>query len=76
VHGEYLKAMAEAERELADLIAARTGCGPLRARVLAATVSGAERAAVSYWMQTRSGALAAIVHEALEPALEGVAELS
>jgi AcrR family transcriptional regulator len=43
LHGEYLTAMAVAERELAGAIAARMPAGGLlRARVLAAMVAGAE----------------------------------
>ncbi len=66
-------AMGSAERELADAIAARApGEGELRARVLAAMVVGAERAAVMYWMESRSGSLVGTVRDALEQALAGI----
>ena len=60
LHGEYLKASALAERALADAIAERMGrpAGDLGPRVLAGMVTGGERAAVMYWMQTRVGTLA------------------
>jgi AcrR family transcriptional regulator len=75
LHGEYLRAMASAERDLADAIEAYapTTRG-LRARVLAATVVGAERAAVMYWMENRSGSLVGTVREALGQALDGIGE--
>lgn len=73
LHGEYLTATAAAERELADAIAARTAAGGLlRARVLAAMVVGAERAAVMYWTATRSGSLAGTVRQAVEQAVAGI----
>ena len=75
VHGEYLREMASAERELADAIETRAPrVGGLGARVLAATVVGAERAAVTYWMGNRSGSLIETVREALNQALAGIAE--
>jgi AcrR family transcriptional regulator len=75
LHGEYLKAMADAERKLADAIAARAAAGgPLHARVAAAIVFGAERAAVGYWMETRSGHLTPLVHRAVEQAIAGIAD--
>jgi AcrR family transcriptional regulator len=75
LHGEYLRAMASAEQELADAIEARApDTSGLRARVLAATVVGAERAAVRYWMENRSGSLVDTVREALELALAGMGE--
>jgi hypothetical protein len=47
LHGEYLTAMAAAERDLGDAIAERLGSiEMLRAQVLAAMVAGAERVAV------------------------------
>jgi hypothetical protein len=46
--------------------------GLLRARVLAAMVAGAERAAVMYWMETRSGSLAGTVRRAVEQAVAGI----
>lgn len=73
LHGEYLAAMAAAERELGDAIAARMPAGGLlRARVLAAMVAGAERAAVMYWMAARSGSLAGTVRQAIEQAVAGI----
>jgi AcrR family transcriptional regulator len=73
LHGEYLTAMAAAERELAGAIAARLpGEDQLRARVLAAMVAGAERAAVMHWMQTRTGTLAGTVRQAVEEAVAGI----
>lgn len=76
LHGEHLKAVAAAERQLADVVAARMPTrGLLHARVLAAVVSGAERAAVIYWMETRSGPLVATVREAVEQAIAGIAEV-
>lgn len=75
LHGEYLTAMASAERELADAIAARAPAeSKLRARVLAAMVVGAERAAVMHWMENRSGSLVGTVRDALEQAFAGIEE--
>jgi hypothetical protein len=66
-------AMAAAERELGDAIAARMPAGGLlRARVLAAMIAGAERAAVMYWMAARSGSLAGTVRQAIEQAVAGI----
>jgi MftR C-terminal domain len=73
LHGEYLKVMAAAEQELAGAIAARMPAGGLlRARVLAAMVTGAERAAVMQWMQSRSGSLAGTVRQAVGLAVAGI----
>lgn len=73
LHGEYLTAMAAAERDLGDAIVERTSSlSLLQARVIAAMVSGAERAAVMHWMTTRSGALTATVREAVEQAVAGI----
>jgi AcrR family transcriptional regulator len=73
LHGEYLAAVAAAERDLGDAIAGRAASmGPLRARVLAAMVAGAERAAVMHWMNTQSGPLTATVREAVEQAVAGI----
>ena len=70
LHGEYLAAVAAAERDLADAIAGRApSMGPLRSQVLAAMVAGAERAAVMHWMSTQSGPLTATVREAVEQAV-------
>jgi AcrR family transcriptional regulator len=75
LHGEHLSALAVAERELADVIATRMpDLGQLQARVLAAMVSGAERAALIYWMETRSGSLAGTVRAAVEQATAGVSD--
>jgi AcrR family transcriptional regulator len=69
VQGAYLKACAEMESSLAEAIAERIGTAPdagLRARVLAAAACGAERAAISYWLDAKSTVpLAALVHRAL-----------
>jgi len=72
LQGEYLRAMAAAERDLGDTIEKRVpSLGPLRAHVLAGVVTGAERAAVRYWMRNRTGRLADTVREALGHALAG-----
>jgi AcrR family transcriptional regulator len=72
LHGEYLRAMAAAERDLGDTIEKRVpSLGTLRARVLAGMVTGAERAAVMYWMQTRTGPLVDTVREAVSQATAG-----
>lgn len=77
LHGAYLAAAASAERDLGEAIAARDpSLGLLRARVLAAMVTGAERVAVQHWMQVRSGPLTATVREALEQAVAGIGEES
>jgi AcrR family transcriptional regulator len=75
LRGEYLKAHDAAERALAEAIAERSGCDDLRARVLAAMVVGAERAAVRHFMAAggQRGALADTVGAALDQALAGVA---
>jgi len=73
LYGEYLTAMAVAELELAGAIAARMAAGGLlRARVLAAMVAGADRAAVMYWMETRSESLAGTVRQAVRQAVAGI----
>jgi AcrR family transcriptional regulator len=70
LHGEYLSAMAAAERDLGDAIAAREpGLGELPARVTAAMVMAAERAGVRHWMRTREGSLVATVRAAVEQAV-------
>ncbi|HLI00797.1 MAG TPA: TetR family transcriptional regulator [Acidimicrobiales bacterium] len=75
LHGAYLAAAASAERNLGDAIAARDpSLGLLPARVLAAMVTGAERAAVQHWMQGRSGTLEATVRRALEQAVAGIGQ--
>lgn len=73
LQGEYLRAMATAERELAGAIEERAPAeGKLGASVLAAIVVGVERAAVRYWMENRAGSLAETVRDALDRALSGV----
>jgi AcrR family transcriptional regulator len=72
LQGEYLRAMAAAERDLGDAIEKRApSLGALPARVLAGVVTGAERAAVRYWMQDRTGRLVDTVREALTRAVTG-----
>jgi AcrR family transcriptional regulator len=76
LHGEYLKIADAAERGLGNAICSRTGASAdeLWPRVLAATVVGAERAAVRHWMTHRqnSGPLVETVRAALEQALKEV----
>lgn len=73
LHGQYLSAVAAAERDLGDAIAEREpSMGPLRSQVLAAMVSGAERAAVMFWMKAQSGSLTATVREAVAQAVAGI----
>jgi AcrR family transcriptional regulator len=75
LYGEYLTAVSSAERDLGDAITERVALfGPLQARVLAAMVAGAERAAVMYWMQTRAGPLTATVRVAVEQAVAGIGQ--
>lgn len=72
LHGEYLRAVAAAERDLGDAIEKRVpSLGTLRAYVLAGMITGAERAAVRYWMRDRTGRLADTVREALTQAVTG-----
>jgi AcrR family transcriptional regulator len=77
LHSEYLKVAADAEGILAEAISARTGteAGQLEAQVQAAVVTGAERAAVLYWVrQARPpGRLIDVVHDAVSMAVRGVA---
>lgn len=76
LHGEYLTAMASAERDVGDAIIERVpSLSTLQARVVAAMVAGAERAAVMHWMNTPSGALTATVREAVEQAVAGMEQL-
>jgi AcrR family transcriptional regulator len=75
LHGEYLKAMAAGERDLADAIAFRTGAAgdDLEPFVLAAVVVAAERAAVLHWFRrtTRRPPLTDVVRTAVELAVRG-----
>jgi AcrR family transcriptional regulator len=72
LQGEYLRVMAAAERDLGDAIEKRVpSLGPLRARVLAGVVTGAERAAVRYWLPDRTGRLVDVVREAIGYAVSG-----
>jgi AcrR family transcriptional regulator len=75
LHGEYLKAVAAGERDLAKAIASRVGAavddlGPL---VLAAVVVAAERAAVLHWFRqtARQSQLVDVVRAALDMAIRG-----
>ena len=76
LHGEYLKAMAAGERDLADVIASRLGAAAddLEPLVLAAVVVAAERAAVLRWFRqpTRQSPLAAVVRAAIDMAVRGM----
>jgi AcrR family transcriptional regulator len=76
LHGEYLKALAAGERELARTVAARTGAAEadLEPLLLAGVVSAAERAAVLHWFrQARpSTPLVDVVRSALAMALRGI----
>ena len=78
LHGEYLKASDAAERALADAIALRrnSDAADMSARVLAAMVVGAERAAVMFWMANRNGLLIDAVRSAVKQATAGVGESS
>ena len=77
LHGEYLRAMAAAERDLGDAIEKRVpSLGGLGSQVLAAVVTGAERAAVRYWMQAGTGRLVDTVREALTQAVTGWEQMS
>ena len=53
LHGEYLKAVAAGERDLADAVASRIGgaADDLQTLVLASVVVAAERAAVLHWFR-------------------------
>jgi AcrR family transcriptional regulator len=76
LHGEYLKAQAAGERELAQTIAARTGAAEtdLEPLLLAGVVSAAERAAVLHWFRRvgPSTPLVEVVRTALAMALRGM----
>ena len=76
LHGEYLKAQAAGERELAQTIAARTGSdeGDLEPLLLAGVVGAAERAAVLHWFRQVGPAtpMVEVVRAALVMALRGL----
>jgi AcrR family transcriptional regulator len=76
LHGEYLKAVADGERALAAVIAARTGAtaNDLEPLLLAGVVIAAERAAVLHWARqsTPSTPLLKVVHRAVDLAVQGM----
>jgi AcrR family transcriptional regulator len=76
LHGEYLKAQAVGERELAGVIARRIGRADsdLEPLVLAGVVIAAERAAVLHWFRqtTRRSPLADVVRDAVDMAVRGM----
>ena len=80
LHGEYLKAQAVGERELANVIARRIGAAEsdLEPLLLAGVVVAAERAAVLHWFrQARpSTPLADVVRAAVAMAVRGMADPS
>jgi AcrR family transcriptional regulator len=69
LRGEFLKTNAALERPLAEAIAERIGADSecdMFPMVLAAAVSGANRAAMSHWLRTDDGApLETVLREAL-----------
>ena len=76
LHGEYLKAQAAGERQLADQIARRTGAadGDLEPLLLAGVVLAAERAALLHWFRRKPGtSLADVVRAAVSMAVTGTA---
>jgi AcrR family transcriptional regulator len=77
LHGEYLKAQAVGERELARVIARRIGRAEsdLEPLLLAGVVIAAERAAVLHWFRQTgpSRPLADIVRTAVTMAVRGMA---
>jgi AcrR family transcriptional regulator len=78
LHGEYLKAQAVGERELAGVIARRIGRADsdLEPLVLAGVVIAAERAAVLHWFRQAGPAtpLADVVRTAVAMAVRGMAD--
>jgi AcrR family transcriptional regulator len=76
LHGEYLKAQATGERELAEVIAARTGAGggDLEPLLLAGVVVAAERAAVLHWFRQAGPRepMVEVVRSALRMAVGGM----
>jgi AcrR family transcriptional regulator len=76
LHGEYLKAQAAGEQQLADQIARRTGAadGDLEPLLLAGVVLAAERAALLHWFRQQPGPpLAEVVRAAVSMAVHGMA---
>jgi len=75
LRGEYLKAAIAAERPLAEAILSRIGPSGAKtrfARVLAASLLGAERVAVRNWMEERGRTpLAKLIREAVEQVIGG-----
>ena len=80
LHGEYLKATSAVEAALAEAIARRIGADEdqLEPQVLAAVVSGAERAAVLYWVRQAAptSTLEDVVRAAVRMAVRGMASES
>jgi AcrR family transcriptional regulator len=76
LHGEYLKAQAAGERELAQTIAGRIGAAEtdLEPLLLAGVVSAVERAALLYWLRKvgASTPLVEVVRISLAMALRGI----
>ena len=76
LHGEYLKALATGERELAQTIAARTGAGEadLEPLLVAGVVAAAERAAVLHWFRQLgpNSPLVEVVRTAVAMAVRGI----
>jgi AcrR family transcriptional regulator len=76
LHGEYLKAQAAGEQQLAGEIARQTGAadGDLQPLLLAGVVLAAERAALLHWFRRKPGTpLAEVVRGAVSTALNGMA---
>jgi AcrR family transcriptional regulator len=77
LYGEFLKAAVAVETALAAAIARRTGAdeGQLEPQVLAALVTGAERAAVLHWARHASASLdlVDVVRTAIGMAVRGLA---
>jgi AcrR family transcriptional regulator len=78
LHGEYLKAQAVGERELAGVIARRIGRteSDLEPLLLAGVVIAAERAAILHWVRQAGPAtpLADVVRTAVAMAVRGMAD--
>ena len=78
LHGEYLKAQAVGERELAGVIARRIGRADsdLEPLLLAGVVIAAERAAVLHWFRQAGprAPLADVVRTAVAMAVRGMAD--